>query len=159
MIVWVKGTEIVGYFIRHQPFKLLSIWRSKIRRSFQSNRNMILGLGCGEFSSCSFLPKEVVMVRDHLYLLPLLNMLLCASPWGQEKRTTDMLQDNLLTGTLKTGSPAHSLWEPSCSRPTALPSPLLWLEHSCLLIICFPGYWWYSGTILVVSDRNVIKLD
>ena len=50
-----------------------------------------MGTGCGESGACSPLPEEVVKVRDHLYLLALLNMLVHASPWDQEKRTTDML--------------------------------------------------------------------
>lgn len=32
-----------------------------------------------------------------------------------------MLEGSLVSGTLRTGYPVHS-WEPSCSRPTALPS-------------------------------------
>lgn len=68
-----------------------------------------MGAGCGESGACSPLPEEVVEVRDHLYLLALLNMLVHASPWDQEKRTTDMcmlLKDRFF-GTLKTGYPVH----------------------------------------------------
>ena len=82
--------------------------------------------------------------------------LVLTSPWDQEKTTKDTSLLLQFHGTVTTGYPVRFtvivflLW--------ALPSSWLWLDNSCLLMVCFPGYWGDTGTGFG-CNKNQVKLN
>ena len=93
------------------------------------------------------------------YLFILFTLLMHASPWDQEKRTTDTCL--LLKGSLElwrqvslfTYDGSLSAWSPQL-----FPQPLLWLDNSHKPTSAFLATD-DVRTTLVVSDRDPVKLD